>query len=102
MRMHLRDSNLFYLHLRDGEPVDTITLDDGVYMEIDTEGRPLGIEAIDIADLVPFLRARGGTFDIPDQIDPTAPEWDGPPRRGFVGTKDDAIQLGLTPTRAGD
>ncbi|MBA2753935.1 MAG: DUF2283 domain-containing protein [Chloroflexia bacterium] len=94
MKMHLRDSNLFYLHLRDGEAVDTITLNDGVYMEIDTEGRPLSIEAIDIADLVPFLRERGGTFHIPDQIDPTAPEWDGPPRRGFVGTEADAALLG--------
>ncbi len=102
MKMHVSEDGLFYLQLRDGVPVDTITLEDSVYMEIDADGRPLGIEFLDIADLVPFLRARGGTFDIPDQIDPTAPEWDGPPRRGFVGTKDDAIQLGLTSTRAGD
>ncbi|MEJ7762189.1 MAG: DUF2283 domain-containing protein [Thermomicrobiales bacterium] len=100
--MQLRESGLFYLLLRDGEAVDTITLDDGIYMEIDPDGRPLGIEFLDVADLVPFLRGRGGTFHIPDQIDPTAPEWDGPPRRGFVGTEADAALLGLTHTPAGD
>lgn len=78
MKLELDESGLLYMRLRDGDPVDTVTLDDLVYMEVDGEGRPLGLEFIVAEDLVSFLKARGGTFSVPERIEPDLAELDGP------------------------
>ncbi|HEV2107712.1 MAG TPA: DUF2283 domain-containing protein [Thermomicrobiales bacterium] len=62
--------NALYLCVREGETAETVELDEGglIYLDMDAEGHPLGIEFINADDFLPFLRRRGGTFELADHI----------------------------------
>lgn len=61
-------ANALYLQLvdeiRDGEAVITLELDEGVYLDLDENRRPLGLEFVDADDFLGFLRRAGGGLEI--------------------------------------
>jgi len=49
------DGHLLYVRLREGEVVETDELEEIVYVDLDAEGRPVGVEFLDAAAFFPFL-----------------------------------------------
>jgi uncharacterized protein YuzE len=49
------DGNLLYLRLRDGETAETAEVQDNVFLDLDLDGRPLGLEFLDADDFFPFV-----------------------------------------------
>ncbi|HEV2108086.1 MAG TPA: hypothetical protein VGR16_07470 [Thermomicrobiales bacterium] len=70
MRFELTASGLLHMHFGDGVAVDTITLADLIYLEIDSEGHPLSLDFVVAEDFLPFIKERGGVFEIPPRVDP--------------------------------
>lgn len=62
--------NALYVRVREGTAAETIELDERglVYLDVDAEGHPLGLEFINADDFLPFLRRQGGTLQIPDHV----------------------------------
>ncbi len=50
------DRNLLYVELRDGEVAETAELDEETYVDLDPDGRPVGIEFLDAGMFFPFLQ----------------------------------------------
>lgn len=74
MRFELdTEVNALYIYLRgpipDGVVAQTIELRDGVNLDLDAEGRTLGLEFVDAGDFYRFLEDRGGDLDIPERIE---------------------------------
>jgi uncharacterized protein YuzE len=75
-------SGAFYVYLREIEPggvEETLALfpDDeselGAYLDIDAEGRPLGLEFLSMAEFEETLRRLGGSLELPERLeDPEA------------------------------
>lgn len=63
--------DLLYIQLREGEAESTVDLDEGVHLDLDAEGRTLGIEFLSIEAFRRYLGRRDGAVDIPDLLDPT-------------------------------
>lgn len=63
--------DLLYIQLREGEAESTVDLDEGVHLDLDAEGRTLGIEFLSIEAFRRYLGRRDGTVNIPDLLDPT-------------------------------
>lgn len=57
-----------YLALGDGEVAETVEVEELVYVDVDAEGRPLGVEFVAASDFLAFLVRRGGEFALPTQI----------------------------------
>jgi uncharacterized protein YuzE len=57
-----------YVALADGKVFETIEIEESVYVDVDAKGRPLGVEFVSAADLVPFLRRHGGEFIVPVRV----------------------------------
>lgn len=77
MRFELdTEVNALYIYLRgdipDGGVARTVELGEGVNLDLDAEGRTLGIEFVDAGDLYRFLQDHGGSLDIPDRIEDPA------------------------------
>ncbi|MGB3635686.1 MAG: DUF2283 domain-containing protein [Rubrobacteraceae bacterium] len=61
MRIELdTEANAFYLYIRDEiqdeEAVRTLEVEDGVYLDLDSDNRPLGLEFIHAGDFQDFLK----------------------------------------------
>lgn len=74
MRIELdTEANALYLYirdkLRDGEAVRTLEVEDGVYLDLDSENRPLGLEFVHADDFQDFLKRHGGRVQIPDVVE---------------------------------
>jgi uncharacterized protein YuzE len=74
MRIELdTEANALYLYirdeLRDGEAVRTLEVEDGVYLDLDSEYRPLGLEFVHADDFQDFLKRHGGRVQIPDVVE---------------------------------
>jgi uncharacterized protein YuzE len=54
-----------YLALAEGEVAETVEIEELVYVDVDAEGRTLGIEFAAATDFLPFLMRRGGEFVVP-------------------------------------
>ena len=50
------EANALYIAIRAGEVVRTIEVTDMVYIDVDADGAPLGIEFVSADEFVPFLR----------------------------------------------
>ena len=61
-------ADALYLALREGEVAQTVEIEQSVYVDLDDEGRPLGVEFVSGADLLPFLRRQGGEFVVPASV----------------------------------
>ena len=74
MRLDLdTEANSLYPYIReevrDGEAVRTLEVEDGVYLDLDSENRPLGLEFIHADDFQDFLKRHGGRVLIPDVVE---------------------------------
>ena len=50
------EANALYIAIRAGDVVRTIEVTDMVYIDVDADGAPLGIEFVSADEFVPFLR----------------------------------------------
>jgi uncharacterized protein YuzE len=48
---YLKEADILLIELRDGTPVDSIDLKEGVILHLDSEGLPLEIELLDASKL---------------------------------------------------
>ncbi len=77
--MHItydKESGALYLKLRDGSYSHTENVSDtaDVYVDLDTEGRIIGLEALSFEDLAQAIGERGGKLDLPGHPDPATYE----------------------------
>ncbi|HKG26011.1 MAG TPA: DUF2283 domain-containing protein, partial [Thermomicrobiales bacterium] len=56
------------LTLREGLAAETIEIEESVYVDLDADERPIGVEFLDPGDLIGFLVRRGGEFVLPDRV----------------------------------
>lgn len=64
--------NALYIYFREispGEVDRTVELQQGVNLDIDAEGRILGLEFVNADDFSKFLAGHGGRLDIPDKVE---------------------------------
>jgi uncharacterized protein YuzE len=74
MRIELdTEANALYLYIRDEirdeEAVRTLEIEDGVYLDLDADNRPLGLEFIHADDFQDFLKRHGGRIRIPAVVE---------------------------------
>ncbi len=73
MRLELdSEVNALYIYFReipDGAVTQTVELEEGVNLDIDSRGRILGLKFVDADDLPKFLAQNGGELDIPEQAE---------------------------------
>lgn len=66
---HDTETNAVYVYLRGEIPhggvAHTVELEEDVYLDTDREGRPLGLEFIDLRDFLDFLERHDGRIEIP-------------------------------------
>lgn len=65
------DAEALYLTLREGLAAETIEIEESVYVDLDDDERPIGVEFLNPGDLIGFLTRRGGEFVLPERV--TAP-----------------------------
>jgi uncharacterized protein YuzE len=63
-----RDVNALYIALRPGRVSKTVELTDTVYVDMDDQDTPIGIEFVNADEFVPFLRDHADDTAIPPQI----------------------------------
>lgn len=63
-----RDVNALYIRLRPGKVSRTIELTDSVYVDVDAEDVPLGLEFVNADEFVPFLRDHANDAQIPPRL----------------------------------
>jgi uncharacterized protein YuzE len=63
-------TNALYVYLRGEIPYGgvarTLEVEDGVHLDVDREGRPLGLEFLELQDFLAFLEHHDGRIEIPD------------------------------------
>lgn len=73
MRFELdTEVNALYIYFREipaGGVARTVELEDGVNLDIDREGRTLGLEFVDAGDFYKFLQDHDGELDIPERAE---------------------------------
>ena len=55
--------NALYIYANDGDIVETLEVGPDVYMDVDADGKIIGIEFLDPDYLIQFLREQGGELD---------------------------------------
>lgn len=69
------ESGALYVRVGEGAIEETVQHADGVYLDIDTEGRVLGAEFLTLEELAGAVTAEGGKWELPEIIeDPDAYE----------------------------
>jgi uncharacterized protein YuzE len=63
------DENLLYVALGDGPAAETIEVEESVYIDVDANGGPIGIELLNADDFLPFLARNGGRLTLPEHIE---------------------------------
>jgi uncharacterized protein YuzE len=63
-----RDVNALYIALRPGKVSRTVELTDTVYVDMEDEDTPIGIEFVNADEFVPFLREHADDADIPPKV----------------------------------
>jgi uncharacterized protein YuzE len=73
MRFELdTEVNALYIYFREiapGAVARTIELEEGVNLDVDDQGRVLGLEFVDAGDFYGFIERRGGEIDIPERAE---------------------------------
>jgi uncharacterized protein YuzE len=62
-----------YIRIAAGDVDQTAEVEEFVYLDIDREGRPLGLEFVDADDFFPFLERHGGKVCLPARVAADAP-----------------------------
>ena len=66
------DHELLYIKIADGPAAETIEIEESVYVDLDADGQPIGVEFLNAADFLPFLARHGGVFAVPGSGDADA------------------------------
>lgn len=61
--------DVLYIELKEGEAERTVDLDDGVHMDLDDEGRVLGVEFLSLGAFERYLKRHNGQVEIPDRVE---------------------------------
>ncbi len=75
MRIELdREARVLYLQIAGGEIPDgavarTLEIEPDVYLDLDADDRPLGLEFVHASDFQDFLERHGGRLEIPDRVE---------------------------------
>lgn len=74
MRIELdAETNALYMYIRDGikdgEAVRTLEVEEGVYLDLDADNHPLGLEFIQADNFQDFLKRHGGRMQIPAVVE---------------------------------
>ena len=62
------EAKALYLRLRTGRVADTAEVADGIVVDKDDQGRPLGIEFVRADEFGPFLRQHGDLVTLPARL----------------------------------
>jgi len=65
------EADAMYLRLRDGAIAETVEVAEMVYVDVDKDGHPIGVEFVVASDFLPFLSRPGGEFTIPERLQPS-------------------------------
>jgi uncharacterized protein YuzE len=69
------ESGALYARFKEGTIEETVQHADGVYLDIDAEGRVLGAEFLTLKELAEAVSAESGGWELPERIeDPNAYE----------------------------
>ena len=69
MRIELDSAvNALYLRLATGRIERTVELTQDVYLDVDRDGRVLGVEFVNADDFLPLVRRQEGQLEIPDRV----------------------------------
>lgn len=60
------DQSLLYIQVAEGPAAETVEIEESIYVDLDADGQPIGMEFLNAADFFDFLERRGGTFTITD------------------------------------
>ena len=63
------DENLLYVALGEGPAAETVEVEESVYVDLDGDGRPIGIEFLNADDFLPFLARHGGQLTLPERVE---------------------------------
>lgn len=63
------ESGALYVRVEEGEIEETVQHADGVYLDLDTEGRVIGAEFLTLKELAEAITAEGGRWDLPERIE---------------------------------
>jgi len=63
------DENLVHVAHGEGPAAETIEVEESVYLDINDDSRPIGVEFLNAADFLSFLERRGGKLFLPEYID---------------------------------
>lgn len=63
------DVNALYVRFGTREVARTLEIEESLFIDVDEDGTPLGMEFVNADDFLPFLRRHAGHIDIPDRID---------------------------------
>jgi uncharacterized protein YuzE len=62
------DVNALYIRFMAGKVARTVEWEEMVYVDLDADGHPIGVEFVNADDFVPFLRRHEGSLELPTQI----------------------------------
>ncbi|MCD6028716.1 MAG: hypothetical protein K0S78_890 [Thermomicrobiales bacterium] len=63
-----RDINALYIKLRSGKVARTIEVTTTIYIDMDADESPIGIEFTNADDFLPFMRSQVDNENIPPQV----------------------------------
>jgi uncharacterized protein YuzE len=65
---HDADVNALYIRFAEAPVAQTIELEELVYMDLDAQGRPLGVEFVNADDFLPYIRRHHGNVELPTTL----------------------------------
>jgi uncharacterized protein YuzE len=59
------EANALYFRFNSGEVARTVELTDSLFVDVDADGKTIGLECLDADEFFPMLRRRGGGLEVP-------------------------------------
>lgn len=63
------ESGALYVLIKEGTIEETVQHADGVYLDVDAEGRVVGAEFLTLKELAEAITVEGGKWELPDRIE---------------------------------
>lgn len=63
------ESGALYMRVREGAIEESVQHADGVYLDVDAEGRVIGAEFLTLKELAETITAEGGRWELPERIE---------------------------------
>jgi len=73
MRIRIAEQGQMYVRIAEGPIYETLELGGGCYLDVDEDGRVMGLEALSIEEFRALVERAGGELVLPERIeDPEA------------------------------